>query len=163
MLSVIITIPVTFIVITLLGYLLHKALHQKWMGRLYRSHLVHHYTLYPPEDYQSYEYRDAGKDNTTFIFTAAAIPLAIIPVALFILHILSLKLLLTIAFSMAIFGMAHDYLHDAFHIRGYWLTKYKWFNKLVDLHYVHHIFVQKNLGIYSFFWDRLFGSFKEKQ
>ena len=60
-------------------------------------------------------------------------------------------------------GFLHDYLHDAFHIERHWLYRIpiikNWFASLVSLHYLHHVDMNSNFGIFSFFWDRMFGTY----
>ena len=51
-------------------------------------------------------------------------------------------------------------MHTAFHVKGHFLWKYKWFRKLVKLHDIHH-FDNKNYGICFFFMDRLFGTYTD--
>ena len=141
-------------------------LHRKWSGFLYRKHIRHHFSLYPPHDFISDVYRSAGKDNTFIVFLILAIPLILLPIILAIAGIISIACMIAALIVFAIIGGMHDYLHDSFHIRNHWLYRVpiikNYFAKLVDLHYLHHKKVFYNLGIFSFFWDRVFGTFRKE-
>jgi sterol desaturase/sphingolipid hydroxylase (fatty acid hydroxylase superfamily) len=161
--SIIATVLVMFLGITLFGYGMHYCLHQPFMGRFYRAHQTHHNILYPASDFYSYLYRSPGKDNTVFFFVAAGTPLIVLPVILFAFHIIGLPILITAMIGLGVFGILHDLLHDAFHIKHHWLRKFRWFEELTDLHYTHHLGnMQSNLGIFWFGWDRLFGTFRKR-
>lgn len=166
MLHLLFTIFLTYLVTTFFGYVVHWAFHQKWTGPVNKAHMTHHLKLYPADDYLSDVYRQPGKDNTVKLFAFAAI----IPVGLlflsFFLGFMSLSTLIVVCITLAILGFLHDYLHDSFHIRNHWLTKLPIINKLFgrwnELHYLHHVDMQKNFGIFSFHWDRVFKTFWSK-
>ena len=161
--SIFLTILIAFFVSSLFGYIAHWSLHQKWAGRLNVLHMTHHLKLYPPSDYLSSVYRDAGKDNTTKVFAMLSIPLVLTPIILGVLNILPLALVLITILVMAAMGFLHDYLHDAFHIKDHSLTKIKGLRVLFGhwnhLHYLHHVDMQKNFGIFLFHWDHVFRTF----
>ena len=163
MLAIVLTALTAFFISSLFGYVVHRALHQRWTGRLNKSHMTHHLTLYPPTDYLSEVYRDAGKDNTVKIFALAAVPLVATPIVLGIMGILPLSLVITALIVMGIMGFLHSYLHDSFHIKNHFLTRipvvkviFGYWNKL---HYLHHVDMQKNFGIFLFHWDHVFRTF----
>jgi sterol desaturase/sphingolipid hydroxylase (fatty acid hydroxylase superfamily) len=150
MLAIFLTALVAFFISSLFGYVVHRSLHQKWTGRLNQKHMTHHLILYPPTDYLSEKYRQAGADNTVVTFTIAAIPLVLIPILLGVLGILPLPLVITALIVMGLMGFFHDYLHDSFHIKNHFLNR---------LHYLHHIDMQKNFGIFLFHWDHVFKTY----
>jgi sterol desaturase/sphingolipid hydroxylase (fatty acid hydroxylase superfamily) len=163
MVAILITAFIAFFASSLFGYAVHRLLHCKWSGVLNKKHMTHHLTLYPPTDYLSVEYRQSGKDNTVVIFVASAIPLIITPIILGILGLLPLSLVITSLLIMGIMGFLHDYLHDSFHIKNHILTRipgvrviFAYWN---NLHYLHHIDMQKNFGIFLFHWDHVFRTF----
>lgn len=161
--QVLLTIPISFVVISLFGYWTHRFLHSSMSGALYRSHMTHHLRLYPPSDYMSIdEYRDPGNDNTAHIFLMLGLPLLAVPVGLLLFHIIGWPVFITIAISTLIFGGLHNYLHDRFHIEKTWMRKYYWFQKLIWLHFIHHCEMGTNYGIYFFLFDRLFKTFRPK-
>lgn len=159
MLSVLITILVMFSLITLFGYVTHRMLHRPYMGRFYRSHLIHHFKLYPPDDFTSDVYRDPGKDNTVITFLLLGSPLVILPIVVWLFGLISLSTFLTSIVCLAVFGLANNYLHDQMHLRQGWLQRFDWFRTLIRLHKLHHEDVNTNFGIYFFGWDRVFNSF----
>jgi sterol desaturase/sphingolipid hydroxylase (fatty acid hydroxylase superfamily) len=55
----------------------------------------------------------------------------------------------------------HNNMHDSFHIRKTFWHKFPFFQKLIKSHYQHHINMGTNYGIFSFFWDKLFKTYKE--
>lgn len=154
-------ILITFIITSFFGYISHWALHQPWTGDFSRSHLTHHLKLYPHTNFLSNSYRNAKSDNSIRFFAIMAIPLYIIPILFYLFKILSIDYIIIIYVVELITGLLHNYLHEFFHIRNHWLTKYNWFNKLVKLHYTHHLYMNKNYGIFIFSWDRLFKTFSK--
>lgn len=161
--EVLLTVIVVFVIETLFGYISHRALHQSYMGSFYKSHHTHHYKLYPPEDYTSDKYREAGKDNTLYFFLLFGSPLIIAPIVLFALHIIPLAVFISAMITLGVVGFLNDYLHDHFHLNKSWLKSFGWFRHLTEVHRLHHITPQKNFGIFMFWWDRLFGSYVEKE
>jgi hypothetical protein len=157
---VILALGATFAVGTLIGWLVHWVMHQPWAGRVYRSHMTHHITLYPPKDLLSDRYRDAGADNGVFVFAPAiTIVVAVLGLALYALGV-TLWVLATIAVVSTGIGVAHDTLHTSFHLRTSWLTRFRWFRWLRLIHFVHHRRMNRNLGIFWFGWDRLLKAFR---
>lgn len=163
MVAVLLTILITYIIVSLFGYVVHWALHQTWAGQVNNAHMTHHLKLYPPEDYTSDTYRHAGKDSTPKFFAIAAIPLILCPIILGLLGILSWTLAITTLVVEGIMGFLHNYIHDAFHINNHWMTRTPLlkdiFHKWNELHYLHHVDMSTNYGIFVFHWDRVFGSF----
>lgn len=137
------------------GYIVHRLLHCKWMGRAYRDHHHHHFTIYPPEKYLSDEYLEppieAGQAKYYLTFFAVVMsPLILWHWAYFLL-----------AFVEAIIVLkANSVVHDALHVRGHKWEKYAWFMKLRDIHFHHHVDVGVNFGIFSFFADRLMRTYR---
>lgn len=158
MMLLLLTIVMSFIVSSLFGYTVHWILHRPWSKALYRMHLRHH-TLYTAEDYLSDIYRSAGRDNTFFIFAAAAIPLVMLPIVLWWLNIMPLALMLVAVGEMLLLGFLHEYIHTAFHIRWHWMNRLAAFRRWNKLHFLHHQDIGTNYGIFWFGLDRLFGTF----
>jgi sterol desaturase/sphingolipid hydroxylase (fatty acid hydroxylase superfamily) len=148
-----------FLITTLFGYVVHRSLHQSWTGKLNRAHMTHHLKLYPPSDFYSEKYRDPGGDNTVKIFAFAAVPIVAFPIILGVLGILPLGLTIISVVEMLFIGWLHDYLHDSFHILEHPLLRFRLFRHWIDLHYLHHVKMQTNFGIFSFIWDRVFRTF----
>jgi sterol desaturase/sphingolipid hydroxylase (fatty acid hydroxylase superfamily) len=158
--TILLTIIITYFIGSLFGYVVHYALHQKWSGKLNKSHMAHHIELYPAEDFFSDTYREAGSSSTARLFLIASLPLALIPITLYLFKIISLSVGITALVVAAIMGALHDYIHDSFHITNHWLNNLPIFRKWLELHKVHHSFMQRNFGIFSFGWDIVFRSYK---
>jgi lathosterol oxidase len=152
----------TGIITTFYGYWVHWALHQKFTGKYNRSHMTHHLKLYPPTDFMSDVYRDPGKDNTVIIFTAASLPLLCAPAVLYFLGACGLITAVLMFVEMLVIGLMNDRIHDAFHINNHWMNKVPGFAGTKDLHFIHHVNMKANFGIFYFFWDKWLGSFQGK-
>jgi sterol desaturase/sphingolipid hydroxylase (fatty acid hydroxylase superfamily) len=163
MVAILLTILFTYLFTSLFGYVVHWSLHQNWTGKLNEKHMTHHLKLYPPSDYTSEEYRRAGKDNTVVTFAIASVPVVLAPLTLWLLGVFTLGMMIAALLVMAFMGFSHDYLHDAFHIKNHFLSRWSLtkdiFKRWVDLHYLHHVDMGKNYGIFVFHWDRILGTF----
>ena len=161
--SIVFAMILTYLIITAYGYIGHRILHKPWAGIFNKYHMTHHMVLYPSNDCLSDSYRSAGADNTVKAFAIMSLPIMAIPFILFTFNFISLYLMLIIIFEMFLIGWMHSYFHDVFHIRNHFLSKIPiikvLFNKFVILHYMHHVNLEKNFGIFTFFWDRLFRTF----
>jgi sterol desaturase/sphingolipid hydroxylase (fatty acid hydroxylase superfamily) len=151
----------TYIAVSLFGYGIHRALHQPWTGKLYERHKTHHFTLFPPEDYQSDVYRDPGKDNTVFSFAIASVPMLAAPIILASCGVVGWWLAGAMEIEMLLFGWAADHIHDRFHLTGDPLNKWLVFRRWNARHYQHHVDTQSNLTIFDPFWDKVFGTYKD--
>lgn len=146
---------------TFIGYWAHKAFHQEWSGMFYKAHMNHHTIQYPPEDFTSDTYRSAGKDNTLWYFVLAFLPIMAMVVASHFFLGVSVWTCACILASMIGTGLLHDYMHDAFHLNK---TVWKYlpgFERLRELHKIHHIDQSKNFGIFNFSLDKLFKTYKD--
>lgn len=163
MVAILITLLITYFVTSLFGYVMHWALHQSWAGRFNTAHMTHHEVLYPASDYLSEEYRQAGKDSTPKFFAVAALPLVLAPIILWLVGVVPLSVMASAYLVELIVGYANHYLHDSFHIKNHWLLRVPVlsviFEKWVRLHYLHHVDMGKNFGIFAFHWDRVFKTF----
>lgn len=160
MVAAVIATVTTFLFGTLMGWLIHWVLHQRWSGPLYRSHMAHHLKHYPPKKLLSETYRNAGKDDALFVFAPIlGVAFGWWCLVLSQFHVAWWVHVIVIGQGLLI-GALHDYTHMAFHLEGNWLHQFKWFKKLQTLHFMHHWNVRKNLGIVWFGWDRLFKTFR---
>lgn len=162
MIGFILTSITAFLVTTLFGQVIHWSLHQPWSGRFNKSHMTHHLVLYPVSSYKSERYRDPGKDSTVKTFGLVALPLLAAPILLFLFGKLSLFLTLWSLAEMLILGWLHDSIHDSFHLHKSFWSRLPGYKAWAKKHYLHHVNMQKNFGIFTFFWDRLFGTLKTK-
>jgi sterol desaturase/sphingolipid hydroxylase (fatty acid hydroxylase superfamily) len=160
MLVAIVVLVATWFLVSLFGYVVHRSLHQSWSGTAYKRHMTHHQQCYPSTDYQSIEYRDPGKDSTVLTFAIASIPMLAIPFILHFLGIVGWVLTTTMVIEMLLFGLANDRVHDWFHLTEHPANRFKVFRRWNALHFQHHIEMDTNFGIFSFGWDKVFGSYK---
>ena len=127
--------------------------------------MAHHLKMYPPSDMLSDTYRSAGKDSTVWIFAVLSLPVVAIPVVAWLFGLVSLSTAVIVLGEMLLFGWLHDHVHDSFHVRGHWLRRVPLLNKLhakfEKLHFVHHVDMSKDFGIFFSLWDKLFGTFKD--
>ena len=148
------------VLVTFFGHAVHWMLHQKWSGRLFKSHMIHHYKLYPIKDFESIEYRSAGKDSTTKTFVVFSIPVAVLPFVVSYFGFIPITIaILSFAIGIII-GLFNDWAHDSYHVIGHPLRKLPMWKYWRDMHYQHHADTTKNYGIWYFFWDRLFKTYK---
>lgn len=148
-------VVVSFFISELAGYIVHKLAHWPKTGLLYETHLVHHFKHYPPKRYTSKRY--LGNLRTSFIWWF--IP-AFLLIGILAWCILPLSLFITALATMSTAAIVNTTLHDSFHVENHWLKRFKWHQRLVIIHYIHHINVKKNLGIYFFFFDVITNNFK---
>lgn len=137
------------------GYAVHWLLHQEWSGRAYEDHYHHHFTIYPVEDFLSPVYREPPIEagQAKYYLTAFALmssPLLFWHWGYFLLAYVEVIALLKLNSS----------LHDALHVSGHRWKKYQWYLKLRALHFEHHVDTGTNLGIFSFFADRIVGTYE---
>jgi hypothetical protein len=153
-----VALVVGYFVIQSTGYAVHKALHHPALGKIHDTHDVHHKLMYPPEDYlDTGKYREVPDNAQPFkYYAAAAVPLV---AAVFIF--LPLTIAISLAVELAVVAWANDWLHQKMHIKGYWLERYTWFHHLRALHWHHHVDDSKNIGIFSWFTDKILGTYEE--
>lgn len=138
------------------GYAWHRtAEHAGYLGNKVRfRHWTHHEVHYPatalrPEHPK--KYKDAGSWTWYIVgVIATAIIFWLLPLHIGIPFII-------VGWLYSVFLV--EYFHRAFHVRGHWLHRFAWFNKLMLLHDVHH-YGPYNYGIVFFWMDRLFGTFR---
>lgn len=150
-----------FILFTFLGYVFHWMFHQEWSGIFYRKHKNHHEKQYPETDLISDVYREAGADNTTFLFLGVFSPIIIGTILLMVFGVVGKIFGGVILFEMVVIGLINAYLHDSFHLNKSIWHKWPAFDRLRKLHFIHHHNQSKNFGIFSFVWDRMFKSYSE--
>jgi sterol desaturase/sphingolipid hydroxylase (fatty acid hydroxylase superfamily) len=175
--TLLLVITDTFLYGSLLAWVTHWVMHQRWSGFAYRIHL-HHHKLYPPSSLLADTYRDVGKsrrieqslgllgvihqfaDTNSAILFVPAITLGFGLYAL-VLWALGVKLWLIgiAAAEVLTLGVAHEWLHTHFHLTKSWLRQFETFNRWQRLHFLHHRDTRANLGILWFAWDKLFGTY----
>jgi sterol desaturase/sphingolipid hydroxylase (fatty acid hydroxylase superfamily) len=126
--------------------------------------MAHHLDIYPVERYFSDTYQTPSfKESTPKFFAVAAIPILLLPVICWFIGLLPLSIMLISILEMLLIGAINYYVHDWFHVRNHRINKVpvlkSMFKKWNYLHYLHHVDMTKNYGIYSFFWDKRLKSY----
>jgi sterol desaturase/sphingolipid hydroxylase (fatty acid hydroxylase superfamily) len=57
----------------------------------------------------------------------------------------------------------HVYLHAQYHLNGSPWSRFAWFRRKRELHFVHHRRVHTNYAIVEFWIDKLLGTYKEQR
>jgi hypothetical protein len=65
----------------------------------------------------------------------------------------------TITASVVSFS-AHVYLDKQYHAEGSRLTRFAWFRRKQQLHFIHHLHTDSNFAVIDFFWDRVLGTYR---
>lgn len=152
---------VSFFVSTLLGWIVHWAFHQPWSLWFYNAHMNHHKIQYPPTNFLSEKYKNAGGDSTTILFLIVCFPIIFAIAAMMFFGIFTITTGISILFSLFICGIIHNYFHDQFHLTNSWWNNFNIFIRWRALHYVHHLDMSYNYGIIFYQWDKLFGSYDD--
>ena len=171
----------SIVVAELLGYLLHRLLHNGWIPWLSKSHMEHHMILYGPLQKQrpSEKYMDSttgkialGNIGLEWIAPSAVI-LAIVVTVLRLLRVPSSDQAVSIGTILAWSFLMFSYLHDRMHVKNFWMERNSilkaWFRAARRLHDIHHRvlndrgLMDKNFGIGFFLFDRLFGTLSLEQ
>jgi sterol desaturase/sphingolipid hydroxylase (fatty acid hydroxylase superfamily) len=128
--------------------------HHRIGGIFYRNHIRFHHTYYARGHLVSSTYRGDRGNNTPYFL----IPTVVVAGAMFL--VLPFDLFLVVAVSSAISFYAHVYLDKEYHVEGSKLTRFVWFRRKQQLHFVHHLHANSNFAVIDFFWDRLLGTYR---
>ncbi len=139
------------------GYLVHRLAHWPGGGTIYRVHRVHHERLYPSSDFLSDAYRNPPRKDSSVL---GFLPYHLLLCALGFLFLRPGVALLA-AVLASLIAWANSYVHDGLHVRSFWLERFRWFHHLRALHLQHHRDTSTNLGIFTWTWDFLLGTFRE--
>jgi sterol desaturase/sphingolipid hydroxylase (fatty acid hydroxylase superfamily) len=121
----------------------------------------HHKIQYPPTNFYSDKYRSAGIDSAVILFTIAFSPLLVGLGLLAYFGVVSMTIGISGLAGLIIWGLMHSYIHGQFHLNNSFWNKFSIFHSWKDLHYIHHLNMNSNLGIFIFVWDKLFGTFED--
>lgn len=139
------------IFVDLAGYWLHRWAH-KPSSPLYRAHMTHHVTNYPPKDFFSEKYRESGSDGLALWFA----PFGIIYVL--VAALCGLPCFSAIVLGGAAIAVLSSILHDLSHISDSIVWRLPWTRLAAEHHRVHHSRMGRNFGILFTLWDRIFGT-----
>ncbi|MEE8269581.1 MAG: sterol desaturase family protein [Nitrospinaceae bacterium] len=145
-----------YYVVTFVLWFSHWFSHQSWSP--FRSlHVLGHHVIYP-NSRQSLSTRfhySRGKHDSNFSF------LPWLTLLLAMEYFLLPRWLFIVCFiNMIIVVFEHGMIHLQFHLIQTPLSRFRWFARAREIHFVHHD-LDKNFGIADHFWDRIFGSYFE--
>jgi len=168
-----------YFVILNLFYFWHWLAHQSYMGKMHLIHNEHHFKIFPPSKFYAEEKDLAtlfGHKDPTFlhlldprfstnftlyhegllyVFLTAAILIAKL---VFDVYWGTIGFFMFMAMTMGLIGSA---LHSSFHIKGFALEKYQWYQELRMFHFVHHLGnTQHNYSIVNSFIDAFYFSYR---
>ena len=145
----------THLLVSISQTLFHCGLgHHRIGGIFYRNHIRFHHTFYAKGHLVSSAYRGDEGNNTPYFL----IPTVLVAGGVFLVMPLYLYLVV-IAASAASF-YAHVYLDKEYHVAGSRLSRFAWFRRKQQLHFVHHLHANCNFAVIDFFWDRLLGTYQ---
>lgn len=157
------------------GYWLHVLMHSDKIEFLSRNHMIHHLVNYPPNGPQrSEDYRVSTGERASVLglgmewILPIALLLAVLLAAFRLMGVRPLHQAVFVAASLAWSGAMFWYMHDAMHLKGFWMESHAlfrgWFQRARKRHDIHHMDLDgsgrmsSNYGICFFFFDRLFGT-----
>lgn len=162
------------------GYWLHKLLHSEKIEFLSRNHMLHHLVVYPPdkpqrpdEAYRSSTYGRAALLGIGMEWIGPILLILGTALAIMTWAGAAVSYLLLFAAASSLWGwVMFAYVHDGMHSKGFWLGKVPaikgWFLGARRLHDIHHMDLVDdgretlNFGICFFFFDRLFGTYRNE-
>lgn len=146
------------LLVEVVGYFWHRWVeHREILGKSVSfRHYKHHEVQYPV-----YKLRNSGPYESADSWTWYVVGIVATIGAFLILPAAQ-----AVSFTAGAWIYAHYIvarMHSAFHLTGdsHFLWKYKWFQKLVKLHDIHH-YDNCNYGICFFMMDRLFGTYRDE-
>jgi sterol desaturase/sphingolipid hydroxylase (fatty acid hydroxylase superfamily) len=108
----------------------------------------------------SKKYRSSGKDNSIILFGILFSPVVLGMLAMTIFHVVPMVLGILLLIEMAIVSILNATIHDDMHLFTSFWGRFWFFGELVYKHHIHHQNVSRNLGIFYFGWDKVFGSYQ---
>ena len=149
------TAIVTHLVVSFGQTLIHyKLAHHPMGGKLFYSHINFHHTHYSNGHLVSQTYLGDEGNITSFflipVFVVGAISYIVLPLDVFVVQIC--------ACAMSFY--AHVVFDKEYHVEGSRFQAFAWFRRKQELHFVHHRHANSNFGVIHFFWDRLFGTYR---
>ena len=140
--------------------LLHQWVgHHRIGGLLYRNHIKFHHRRYSvgrlatPAHEADYDGKDGN--NTPFFL----IPIALLTAVLY--FVLPMGLLIAVLLSTLASFYLHVVFDRAYQVENCWLSRFGWFRRKQQLHFMHHLHANTNFAVVDFFWDRAFGTFRK--
>jgi hypothetical protein len=148
------------------------------MGNMYKIHMEHHYSSFPPKSFYGKEgtvKRIYGfevptlfqlmdpRRSTNFTWEHEGLLYFFLGIATVILKYginLSWTSIMFFIILAVLIGTIGSALHSSFHVKGFELEKYQWYQELRTIHYIHHLgTARQNYGIVNIeIVDAIFGN-----
>jgi len=151
----VLTAVCTHLVISSGQTLFHYGLgHHRIGGIFYRNHIRFHHADYAEGHLVSAAHRRNEGNNTPYFL----IPTILVAGAMFL--VLPVDLFLVVTAASAASFCAHVYLDRQYHTEASSLSRFVWFRRKQQLHFVHHLYANSNFAVIDSFWDRLLGTYQ---
>lgn len=149
-----------YFITSFLGYFFHWVFHQPWSGKFFEIHKAHH-LLYPVDDFYSEKYRKVPKVDTSLLFGLVFSPFILITILLCVFNIINVVATISAIIVSLLAGWFNDFMHSQYHLFDVMikLDKFKYFRYLRNKHLKHHQYPDKNYGVYSFLFDKVFKTY----
>jgi len=128
--------------------------HHRIGGIFYRNHIRFHHAHYAEGHLVSAAHRRNEGNNTPYFL----IPTILVAGAMFL--VLPVDLFLVVTAASAASFCAHVYLDKQYHTEASSLSRFVWFRRKQQLHFVHHLYANSNFAVIDSFWDRLLGTYQ---
>lgn len=153
-LAILVTAITTFFFSEAVGFGIHRLAHSPISGRMFRHHMKHHGRDYPPARFMSEKYLSNLRESFIWFFAPAFILMNTMAWVFLVWPV-------ALTFSFVTIGVSffNDIVHDSFHVKDHWMTRFRWHGRLRTAHRVHHKNLKKNLGMWLFLYDRILGTY----
>ncbi len=155
-LLVVVTAAGTHLVMSFCQTAFHRWLgHRRLGGFLFRNHIHFHHGYYA-KDHLAASPSGEGDGNITHFFL---VPTFLVGGGLFFALPFLLFVVMTLAAAASFY--AHVFFDNEYHNAASRLTRFGWFRRKQQLHFVHHLHANSNFAVIDFFWDRILGTFRK--
>lgn len=145
----------THLVMSFVQTLMHYKLgHHPMGGKFFRNHINFHHARYSKDHLVSKTYLDKEGNNTPFFF------IPVLAVGAFMYFVLPVDLFASLVVACAASFYAHVFFDKEYHVEGSRLSRFAWFRRKRELHFIHHRHANSNFGLVHFFWDRVLGTYR---
>ena len=132
-----------------IGYWLHRWAHRKG-SPLFRAHMTHHLTNYPPKAVLTPKYHTSGSDSLVIWFAPFLVAYLVI------MYIVPAVNFWPAALGAMMVALLSSLIHDATHVSGSFVWRRKSFLGAAVRHHAHHFKMRRNYGILIPTWDVIF-------
>lgn len=146
-------IIISFLLGIILSSLVEYLLHRFYLHQSNHSHLTKHHKDYNKETFSSnVKFNDVASSTSYIISNILLYGIILLIIHRFYPSFATLSLIFAIIYTLWI-----EYIHYEFHnLKKQNFKKAKWYKKLKNHHYKHHLVYRKNYNIGSRIWDIIF-------